>query len=92
MTSQPTNTSLPVLRTDDDRRTHPYCLDCKIKTEAAGKDWNRTIRKCHGVYDELDYEELAEQQGCTAQEVKELMDPAEWIYQNLGMVPVLVSA
>jgi len=66
---------------------HPYCLDCKVKTEAAGKDWDRTIRKCHGVYDELDYEELAEAQGCTAQEVKELMDPAEWIYQNLGMVP-----
>jgi hypothetical protein len=86
MTYQQTN-SLPVLRTDDDRRMHPYCLDCKIKTEAAGKDWSRTIKKCHGVYDELDFEELAKVQGCSAQEVKELLDPAEWIYQNLGMIP-----
>lgn len=85
--SQSANTSLPMLRTDDDRRMHPYCLDCKIKTEAVGKDWNQTIKKCHGIYGDLDYEELAEAQGCSVQEVKELMDPAEWIYQNLGMYP-----
>lgn len=85
--SQLTNTSLPILRTDDDRRMHPYCVDCKIKTEAAGKDWSQTIKKCHGVYDDLDYKEIAKVQGCTPQEVKELIDPSEWIYQNLGMMP-----
>ena len=74
-------------RTDDDRRLHPYCVDCKIKTEATGKDWNRVIRKCHGVYDDMDFQEIASNTGFSLQEVKELYDPAEWIYQNIGMVP-----
>lgn len=87
MTYQQTDTSLPMLRTDDDRRMHPYCLDCKAKCAEVGKDWNQLIRKCHGVFNELDYEELAEAQGMTVQEVRELIDPAEWIYQNLGMWP-----
>jgi len=79
--------SLPVLRTDDDRRMHPYCLDCKAQCKASGKDWNRVIKKCHGVYDDLDYKEQADLIGCSTQEIKELMDPAEWIYQNLNMDP-----
>jgi len=45
------------------------------------------VKKCHGIYDDMDFEEIAEIQGCTTQEAKELLDPAEWIYQNLGMVP-----
>jgi len=79
---------LPVLkRTDDDRRTHPYCLDCKLKCQESGKDWDTVIKKCHGIFDELDYEELAAVNEIPVQEIKELMDPAEWIYQNLGFVP-----
>lgn len=80
-------TSLKILRTDDDRRQHEYCQACKAHCEENGKDWNRVIRKCHGVFDQVDYEELAEAHDLTPQEVKEIMDPAEWIYQNLGMVP-----
>jgi hypothetical protein len=87
MTSQPTNNNLRVVRTDDDRRMHPYCLDCKLKCEEAGKDWKTVTKKCHGVFDDLDFEQIAEDNDLTVQEVKELIDPAEWIYQNLGMVP-----
>lgn len=79
---------LPVVqRTDDDRRLHPYCQDCKLKCQEDGKDWNQVTKKCHGVFDEMDFEELAESSGMTVEEVKELMDPAEWIFKNLGMVP-----
>jgi hypothetical protein len=78
---------LKILRTDDDRRKHPYCQDCKLKCEESGKDWNAVIGKCHGVYDEEDYIELSKVHNIDVQDVKELMDPAEWIYQNLGMVP-----
>ena len=85
--SQQTDNNLQVLRTDDDRRMHPYCLDCKAKCKEDNKDWNRTIRKCHGVFDDLDYKELAEIQGTSIQEVKELVNPSEWIYQNLDMYP-----
>ncbi len=78
---------MPTYRNDDDRRMHPYCQDCKKQTEASGKDWNQTIKKCHGIFDDIDYQELAKSHDITVQEVKELIDPAEWIYQNLGMTP-----
>ena len=85
--SQLASNKLPVLRTDDDRRMHPYCLDCKLKCQETGKDWTRVIRKCNGIYGDADFTELSKTWGISINEVKELVSPAEWIYQNLGMTP-----
>ena len=85
--SESSNNSLKVLRTDDDRRMHPYCITCKEKCEESGKDWNRVTKKCHGVYSDIDLKELSDAWGISMGEVKEIVSPAEWIYQNLNMKP-----
>jgi hypothetical protein len=85
--SESTNKNLKVLRTDDDRRMHPYCLDCKLKCQETGKDWSRVTRKCTGIYSDADFKELSEARGIPVDEIKELVSPAEWIYQNLNMTP-----
>ena len=86
---------LPVLnslRTDDERRLHPYCQECKQQTEAAGKVWSETIQNCHGIYSELDFQEIADHtQGTEVQltidEVREILDPSYWIFENLQLRP-----
>lgn len=87
--------SLPVLtrrRTDDDRREHPYCQECKAGCVAKGKDWNQTISNCRGVYSDVDFLEIADATKgsvveLTAEEVKEILDPSYWVYKYLGLRP-----
>lgn len=75
------------LRTDDDRRQHQYCQECKLACEASGKDWDRIKSNCHGIYDEEDFVAMAAESGMPIDEVREIMNPSEWIRNNLGMSP-----
>ena len=75
--------TLKVLRTDDDRRLHPYCQECKKATEAQGKNWRRTISRCQGIYSSEDFNYAANTTGMPVQEIRELMDPGEWIKNHL---------
>ena len=86
--------SLPVLqtnrRTDDDRRQHPYCQECKAECAAKGKNWDQTIKNCTGVYSEIDFQEIADSTKntdveLTVDEVRELLDPSYWITKYLGL-------
>ena len=86
--------SLPIIngRTDDDRRQHPYCQECKLDCASKGKDWDQTTKNCHGIYSEADFIELSQStQGTpvqiTVDEVRELLDPSFWIWKHLGLTP-----
>lgn len=75
------------MRTDDDRRQHQYCQECKLTCERANKNWNETISKCRGIYSDEDFKEIAAAANMKQEEVMELLNPAEWIYKHLGIVP-----
>ena len=82
--------SLPAfkpIRTDDERREHPYCQDCKVQCASIGKDWSKVTSKCSGIYSEEDFEILAERAGLDIEKVRQLYDPTDWIHKNLGLVP-----
>lgn len=85
--SETNNNRLPTFRTDDDRRLHPYCQQCKKETEAADKDWSKTTQRCEGVYDIEDFVEIATDTGLSVEEVEELYNPSFWIEKYLGMKP-----
>lgn len=81
--------SLPVIniRTDDDRRQHPYCQECKIGCEKSGKDWSKVTSNCKGIYSEEDFEQLAKVSKLNVDEIRGLLDPSQWMYENLGFIP-----
>ena len=87
--------SLPVVgtrRTDDDRRLHPYCQECKANCAQKGKNWELTKKNCNGVYSDIDFMEISNAtQGTdvqlTVDEVRELLDPSFWIWKYLGLNP-----
>lgn len=82
--------SLPVVnapRTDEDRRLHPYCQECKLQCESAGKSWKKVTSNCHGVYDEEDFEEIAAKSDVPIESVRELYNPRNWFAQHLGLMP-----
>jgi replicative DNA helicase len=75
------------LRTDDDRRQHPYCQECKLACEAAGKKWETVTSNCQGVYDEEDFKEIAEVTGAPFEVVQELYNPSQWAFNHVGFIP-----
>jgi hypothetical protein len=83
------NASLPVLqpRTDDDRRQHPYCQECKIECESKGKNWDKVTSYCHGVYSKEDFKYLSEKTGVDIEVIEELYNPRTWFAENLDMFP-----
>ena len=74
-------------RTDDDRRQHPYCQECSLKTKMAGKDWAQTTKFCRGIYSDKDFEEISQLTNIDKNVIEELMDPSQWIYTHLGINP-----
>jgi hypothetical protein len=79
-------------RTDDERRLHPYCQECKFAAKARGKDWKAVTGNCHGVYSDEDFKcvSQATQSGdtpCTEEEAREILDPSYWIWKYLGLTP-----
>jgi hypothetical protein len=76
-----------MLRTDDERRQHPYCIRCKESAEKAGKDWGAITSHCKGIYSDEDFELLAEKTDLSVAEIKEVKDPSTWILHNLALDP-----
>lgn len=76
-----------IQRTDDDRRKHPYCQECKLACENAGKDWNKTTENCKGVYSEADFIEISEATGMDIETVRIMFNPSEWLKENVGLAP-----
>jgi hypothetical protein len=85
--------SLPVItkRTNDDRRQHPYCQECKMACGSQGKDWNERTKNCQGIYSEEDFDEIltSSQEGVplSKEDIREILDPSFWIWKYLGLVP-----
>lgn len=86
----------PALRTNEDRRQHPYCLECHQICEKNGKDWNKLTSNCKGIYTQEDFQILADRANInlqsdvkpvTLEDVRELYDPSTWIKKNLLFIP-----
>lgn len=69
------------------RLLHPYCLECKLITEQAGKDWSETTKRCHGIASNDDYKEIADKTGVPLEDVYEAYDSTYWMAQHLDFSP-----
>lgn len=79
--------TLPILRTDDQRREHPYCKECKSECIRKDREFNPRIKNCKGIYSEEDFKEIALLTGVTEEQVREILDPSYWIWKYLGLAP-----
>lgn len=48
------------MRTDDDRRQNPICQSCIQNHQAKGLDVNVLFANCHGIYEEVDFQNTFE--------------------------------